>query len=73
MFSDFKVSTILEPSQEKKDEAIASGKTALNYVGSSDGDIIFKFKPTKNFPIYGGKMIITVPNWYSGNKPESTA
>jgi hypothetical protein len=63
----------VEPSQEKKDEATAQGKTARNYLGSEDGDIIFKFKPTKNFPIYGGKMIITVPNWYSGNKPESTA
>jgi len=36
----------------------------LNYVGSTDGDIIISFKPTEYFPKYGGRILIDVPVWY---------
>lgn len=42
-----------------------------NMVGSSNGNLIMKFKPGKYFPIYGGILEIQVPNWYGGDVPDS--
>lgn len=69
MYRKYQVETEIQPSQEKRDAAAAEGKVALNYVGSSDGEIIFTFKPTENFPKYGGTLILKVPNWYTGVNP----
>ena len=43
-----------------------------NEVGSTDGYITFTFPPTDDFPIYGGVLIFRVPNWFTGDEPEST-
>jgi len=64
MYTDFQVTTSVEPGPDSTD--------GLNYIGSADGFISFKFKPTVNFPVYGGSLTFTVPNWYSGLSPEST-
>ena len=42
----------------------ASSGSTVNYVGGSDGDITFTILAGTNFPKYGGKITLTLPNWY---------
>ena len=41
-----------------------SHTSGINYVGGSDGDITFNLLAGTNFPKYGGKITLTLPNWY---------
>ena len=67
---DFTVKTQIYPSKDKRDEFKKAGKPgeAPNYVGSEDGEIWFTFPPTADFPVYGGELKLTVPNWYLSSK-----
>lgn len=41
-----------------------SHSSGTDYIGGSDGDITFTLLAGTNFPKYGGKITLKLPNWY---------
>lgn len=75
MFKSFSAAEMINGAKIKTDLAPAPPAT-VNKVGTEDGSIIITFKPTEMFPIYGGVLMFTVPNWFSnyfGEKFDDTS
>ena len=66
MYKDFQITTKIQPIPTQGDAPDDKREKGKNYVGSEDSQFIISFKPTKYFPVYGGQLFFTIPNWYEG-------